>query len=101
MIRFKNTFQDVFSAVYFFRVDKKEEGGHANPSNKMMSAGMLEPPSTSHPEHTGKVSVRKKVGENWIHRHRLAAAGANQACTLSDWLQSFAFIVPSRQAAAV
>lgn len=94
-------FSNRLLAVYFFRMDKKEEGGHANPNNKMMSAGMLEPPSTSHPEHTGKVSVRKKVGENWIYRHRLAAAGANQACALSDWLHSFAFIVPSRQAAAV
>lgn len=66
-----------------------------------MSAGMLEPPSASLPEHTGKVSVKKKVGKSWIAGRSLAAAAASQVYTLYHWLSSFAFIVPSRQAAAV
>lgn len=59
------------------------------------------PPQTSHPEHTGKVSVRKKVGQNCIYSYPLAFSGINQAYTLSDWLHTLSFIVPSRQAAAV
>ena len=66
-----------------------------------MSAGMLEPPSASFPEHTGKVSVKKKAGSTWIPGRSLAATAADHALPLPYWLSSFAFIVPSRQAAAV
>lgn len=90
-----------FFCCFFISGKKEKKIGHTNRSNKMMSAGMLEPPLASHPEHTGKVSVKKKVGSSWISSHPLASVGANQAHTLSHWLNAFAFIVPSRQAAAV
>lgn len=59
------------------------------------------PPQTSHPEHTGKVSVREKVDQSSIHSHPLVLLVVIQTCTPFNWLHSLSFIVPSRQAAAV
>lgn len=77
------------------------KGEHTNRNNKMMSAGVLEPPSASLPVLTGKVSVKKKAGTNNIYSCTLGYNAVNQQILLSYWLKSFAFIVPSRQAAAV
>lgn len=66
----------------------------------MMSAG-TEPPSASLPEHTGKVSVKKKAAPNGLSGRALDSLAVNHEHTRSHWLSSFAFIVPSRRAAAV
>lgn len=65
----KNTFWNVFGNLrqfIFLGWTRKGESGHTNRSNKMMSAGMLEPPSNQ-PPWAHRESERQEEGGPKLH----------------------------------